>query len=668
MTCPRLRIKQLHLSSIRAENIANLITDSLRCSDSDAKALSEEVFAKTRGNPFFVHRLLTTLHKTQNLIRYDFERAQWVWNIDAIKAAPIISANGDGEDVVTFLVEELQRLPAPTQELLTLASFLGGNFSVNDLCAVMRSSNTPTDSASLGSSLRFPSPFTSSASASASPSASASASASAARPPKSASSSSITVQFITPAVIHSRLRAAIDSGLLTFSTVQHYDYRFVHDYVQQAAKQLIPSAQHPALHLRIGQMLLRQWKVEQEKSISPLTPSARSVADSPNALPPAFRTSVPAPSTLASSPYASASSPSAGLTTSLLPPASDSASAATPTASTQPYVRPAPSPYALFRLLPSAASSPSSPSVVDGERSLNSGTSSLPPPSTESKHARVLGAASVSPALASAIPSTTSTFTSTASATTPRLSSAHSGSGSSAFSSPAPSLAPHTQRTLRPSASALPDLTSADLERSERVFDIVTHICIGLSLLSTAPDPPIAVHPVSSPQSLSEAASAVMGMSDGDGEVATVTALPAAGAVPLSVLSEADRLELARLCHFVCEKLVRSSSYQTAFKYAQAGMHLLMSACLGAPLSKTPLDIASPQASEAAFRCHYRLAFSLYLAVAKTAYLAHNHHQTCGRLCDVALRHVTGIEDRYIAMRYRTSKLMFRIRFLYRCS
>jgi hypothetical protein len=109
---------------------------------------------------------------------------------------------------------------------------------------------------------------------------------------------------------------------------------------------------------------------------------------------------------------------------------------------------------------------------------------------------------------------------------------------------------------------------------------------------------------------------------------------------------------------------MRSSAYALAYRYASAGMKLLFSVCIrpapesgGVVLDSaalSALDPTHPTQSDAAFRYNFRLAYNLYLTMAKVEYLALHHHVLCGQYCDLVLKYAKTTEDRYVAMRYRT--------------
>ncbi len=181
-------VQTLTLTPLARPHVRRLLADTLHRPEADVAALAELVYAKTRGNPFFCSQFLLTLHQ-DGLIAFDADARRWSWSLDQVEARNFT------DNVAELMLGELQRLPAGTQQAITLAGFLGNQF---DLALLAR------------------------------------------------------LRGETPAQLGAELWPAIQIGLLLRHGGQ---CRFLHDQVQQAAYQLTPQGERAAVHARIGWMI-----------------------------------------------------------------------------------------------------------------------------------------------------------------------------------------------------------------------------------------------------------------------------------------------------------------------------------------------------------------------------------------------------------------------------
>ncbi|MEG4088568.1 AAA family ATPase [Microcoleus sp. Pol12B4] len=224
----QVRVNTITLEPLSQVDLNYLIADTLSCDRILAQPLTELVYQKTKGNPFFATQFLKALQE-DGLIAFDptplssplIRRGQrgvtggWQCDIAKVKALTIT------DDVVEFMAVQLQKLPRETQDVLKLAACIGAHFDLNTLAVVSEKSPEET-AADLWKSLQE--------------------------------------EFILPTSeiykFYIGKEEAKNTPSLPNTAAQLPHYKFLHDRVQQAAYSLIPDDQKQATHLKIGQLLL----------------------------------------------------------------------------------------------------------------------------------------------------------------------------------------------------------------------------------------------------------------------------------------------------------------------------------------------------------------------------------------------------------------------------
>ncbi|MEM1171927.1 MAG: AAA family ATPase [Cyanobacteria bacterium P01_H01_bin.35] len=223
-----ITINTIQLKPLQLSDLNDCIQETLHCSQELAEPITQLIYQKTQGNPFFTHQFMLSLYEDK-LIRFNTDVGCWEYDLNQIQTLSLT------EDVVEFMVLQLKKLPLETQNFLKLAACIGNEFDLSDLAIVSQQSQIQTANA---------------------------------------------------------LKAAFQQGLIlkqnqgnnfyqavNFEPSEKYaankqvnlswnSYKFLHDRVQQAAYCLIPQSQKPILHQRIGKLLLSQLsEVEQESKI-----------------------------------------------------------------------------------------------------------------------------------------------------------------------------------------------------------------------------------------------------------------------------------------------------------------------------------------------------------------------------------------------------------------
>jgi predicted ATPase/signal transduction histidine kinase len=219
-------INTITLAPLSEVQVNHLVADTLKCTEDSAWTLSQLVSQKTQGNPFFATQFLKALHQ-DGLIEFNFESGYWQCDITQVTQQALT------DDVVGFMAFQLRRLPQSTQNLLQLAACIGNQFDLTTLAIVSELSSTETATylwKALQSGLILP--------------------------------------------ISDVYKFYQEDGNTSWeekhdsSSKQVAQYKFLHDRVQQAAYQLIPTEQKQSTHLTIARLLLNHIpQAQQEENI-----------------------------------------------------------------------------------------------------------------------------------------------------------------------------------------------------------------------------------------------------------------------------------------------------------------------------------------------------------------------------------------------------------------
>ncbi|WP_202224933.1 AAA family ATPase, partial [Okeania sp. KiyG1] len=196
-------INKIKLQKLPVDQIACLIGDTLKQNPEKVCDLAWLVREKTGGNPFFVNEFLQGLY-SEELLKFNHKSRVWEWNIEVIKA------RGLTDNVVEFMVGKLQKLPKPSQEILSIAACLGAEFDLKTITWVGKNSAQETFQL-----LKI----------------------------------SLDRNLILP-------QSELDENLLIQS------FKFSHDRIQQAAYALIPDEEKNKTHYQIGQVLIQNMSPE----------------------------------------------------------------------------------------------------------------------------------------------------------------------------------------------------------------------------------------------------------------------------------------------------------------------------------------------------------------------------------------------------------------------
>ena len=125
-------ISDLALSPLFNTDVNLLVSQILKCDENNSKELSDIIFKKTGGNPFFVNQFIKNLYEIK-IIELHPQKG-WIWDIQKIKALKMT------DNVVELMTKKIRILPEETQELLKISACLGNSFDLKDLSHISKKS------------------------------------------------------------------------------------------------------------------------------------------------------------------------------------------------------------------------------------------------------------------------------------------------------------------------------------------------------------------------------------------------------------------------------------------------------------------------------------------------------------------------------------------------
>ncbi|MEH2420771.1 MAG: AAA family ATPase [Nostoc sp.] len=227
----QVTINTISLTPLSQEQLNQLVADTLKCIENLASPLSQLIYQKTQGNPFFTTQFLKVLHQ-EKFIKFDFDSGCWECDITQINQQAVT------DDVVEFMVGQLRRLPESTQQVLQLAACIGNQFDLATLAIVSEQSEIETAAIlwkALQSGLILP--------------------------------TSEAYKFYQDLSLENsdQITKNIEAQTADRSVGEKVAiYKFLHDRIQQAASSMIPEEQKQLIHLQIGQLLLQNTSSAQQ--------------------------------------------------------------------------------------------------------------------------------------------------------------------------------------------------------------------------------------------------------------------------------------------------------------------------------------------------------------------------------------------------------------------
>ncbi len=203
-------VHDLTLPPLDQAVVNQIVARTFRTDEADTQELGAVLFQRTEGNPLFVKELLQSLFD-DGMINFDRTHGRWTWDLAAIRKAEI------GDNIVEFLIGNLNKLPDDTKETLRMAACIGHEFDMAKLSLIHQRSKEQ-----LGISLM------------------------------SALARNIILPLDDSYQLFDQAAALTDARA---DAAVNPRYRFQHDRLHQAAYELIDDAEKQPVHLSIGRLL-----------------------------------------------------------------------------------------------------------------------------------------------------------------------------------------------------------------------------------------------------------------------------------------------------------------------------------------------------------------------------------------------------------------------------
>lgn len=203
---------QIFLKPLEFSAINQLIADTFHCHPNETKSLTNIIFQKTKGNPFFVGRVLSSLY-LKGTFTFLQEKGQWVYDLEKVEAVEI------SDNIVDLLVKGLESLPVTTMNILKLAACIGSQFDLTTVSLISKKTF-----AVLGKDLWV----------------------------------AIEKEIILP--LNNNYRFINTLGNKMNPTDLEMCFCFAHDRIRQAVYSLIPEQENCEIHLSIGNEYLKSFR------------------------------------------------------------------------------------------------------------------------------------------------------------------------------------------------------------------------------------------------------------------------------------------------------------------------------------------------------------------------------------------------------------------------
>lgn len=128
-----IRVTEVQLDGLNQDDLNRMVSEILRVFPRLCESLSDIVFEKTSGSPYFALEFLKSLVDSRHL-KYSFRKRSWIWDEGQLHSENIT------DNVLHLLSERMSSLPDNVQKVLSTLSCFG--IKVHEsIIAYLRSSN-----------------------------------------------------------------------------------------------------------------------------------------------------------------------------------------------------------------------------------------------------------------------------------------------------------------------------------------------------------------------------------------------------------------------------------------------------------------------------------------------------------------------------------------------
>ena len=196
----------LQLSPLNINQTTQLVADALNLNTSKIKALAAFIYDKAKGNPFFIKEIVEHLYQEKQLV-FDTQLFIWSWNIAEIKKLNLT------DNIIDLMIKRIRRLSLSSQEILQVAACIGMDFDSQFLSMIQ------------GQSLQH------------------------------------CLALLNESIFEGLVLLVNQINISTedipaAKRIYRNEFKFSHDYIQQAAYSLIPMEKRARLHQIIGNAFL----------------------------------------------------------------------------------------------------------------------------------------------------------------------------------------------------------------------------------------------------------------------------------------------------------------------------------------------------------------------------------------------------------------------------
>lgn len=200
-------IEKIEITPLSLQTLDQLVADVLHTTKENACELSNLVFKKTQGNPFFVKRFLSEMYK-EGWITFNTKSQAWEIDIDKIAAMTVT------ENVADLIGNSLKKMSENSKEILKVGASMGNIFEMYPISVVTGKTLSEVAEAIWDA---------------------------------------IQAECIVP------LQTFYSTEILLEQKIDFSNspsFKFQHDRIQQAAYALVSEAEKDDLHVKIGEALM----------------------------------------------------------------------------------------------------------------------------------------------------------------------------------------------------------------------------------------------------------------------------------------------------------------------------------------------------------------------------------------------------------------------------